>query len=153
MKKLLILLVALVSFVSVSAQTFEIDKSMLDTTITTVVTKHFPSNEITLCFVEYETNRPSSRVDEFIVILDNGTKLEFDRRSNLKSIECNRSIVPMSILPVRIKTFIEKKYPNVNVREYVIDRDYRLEYEVELTNGIELSFNKHCKLISTEYND
>ena len=112
-----------------------------------------PYYEITLCFVEYETNRPSSRVDEFIVILDNGTKLEFDRHSNLKSIECNRSVVPMSVLPERIRTFISKRYPNTTVREYVIDRDFRLEYEVELSNGIELCFNKHYRLINTEYND
>lgn len=153
MKKLFILLFVLVSFTSINAQTFEFNKAELDNSVITLIDKHFPTNEITVCFVEYETNRPSGRVDEYDVILNNGTKLEFDRYWQLKSIECNRSTVPMSILPQRIQHFINKHYSGNDIREYVIDRDFRFEYEVELKNGTELTFNKHYKLVHIDYNN
>lgn len=156
MKKLFILLFALVSFVSVNAQTFSIEANELDNNIITFVQNHFPDNAITLCFVEYETNRPSSLVDEFNVILDNGTKLEFDRNSNLTSVEGKRDFVPVEILPKSIQNYITTYYPTKKIKSISIERTRKskvIDYEVDFAHGLELTFNKNGKLINIEHND
>lgn len=156
MKKLFILLFALVSFVSVNAQTFSIEANELDKNIITLVQNHFPDNAITLCFVEYETNRPSSLVDEFNVILDNGTKLEFDRNSHLTSVEGRRDAVPVEILPKSIQNYITTYYPTKKIKSISIERTRRskvVDYEVDFVHGLELTFNKNGKLINIEHND
>jgi antitoxin component YwqK of YwqJK toxin-antitoxin module len=156
MKKLFILLFALVSFVSVNAQTFSIEANELDNNIITFVQNHFPDNAITLCFVEYETNRPSSLVDEFNVILDNGTKLEFDRNSKLTSVEGKRNTVPVEILPNSIQNYITTYYPTKKIKSISIERTRKskvVDYEVDFAHGLELTFNKNGKLINIEHND
>ena len=55
--------------------------------------------------------------------------------------------VPSSTLPAEAKTFINKHYNNVKVYNCEIDGR---EYDVDLSNGVDLKFNKKGKLIRIE---
>ncbi|MFW5623629.1 MAG: PepSY-like domain-containing protein, partial [Prevotella pectinovora] len=81
------------------------------------------------------------------VVLKNGTKLEFDKRGNLTEIDCKQGIVPDQLIPQAINNYLKENYEGQSVRKIEINRK---EYEVELTNGLDLTFNKHFQLIDIE---
>ena len=77
------------------------------------------------------------------VVLRNGTKLEFDKTGNLTEIECKRGIVPVRLIPRPIRIYLRNNYPHQPVKKLEIKKK---EYEVELANGLDLTFNKHFQL-------
>ena len=98
-------------------------------------------------YVEYDETR-NYRVDEFEVHFSNGTVIEFDRDGELKSIDCGQNdTVPLSIIPSKIKIALKRYTHNLTIIEYSIDRG-RLtkDYEIELNDGREFTFNKNGKL-------
>ena len=77
----------------------------------------------------------------------NGTKLEFDKKGNLKEIDCKQGIVPALLIPQAIKNYVKDNYAGKSVKKIEINKN---EYEVELTNGLDLTFNKHFQLIDID---
>lgn len=84
---------------------------------------------------------------DYEVMLANGTKLEFSADGEWKSVECRGVAVPADIVPKQIKSYVAKNYPDVKIGK--IDRDRR-DYEVSLSNRLELTFNKEFKLIEID---
>ena len=81
------------------------------------------------------------------VVLQNGTKLEFDKKGNLTEIDCKRGIVPALLIPQAIKNYLKDNYAEQSVKKIEMNKN---EYEVELTNGLDLTFNKHFQLIDID---
>ena len=81
------------------------------------------------------------------VVLQNGTKLEFDKKGNLKEIDCKQGIVPALLIPQAIRNYLKENYPAQAVKKIEMNKN---EYEVELTNGLDLTFNKHFQLIDID---
>ena len=84
---------------------------------------------------------------EYEVLLADGTKMEFSSSGEWTSVECKGSAVPEDIIPQQIKQYVAKNYPNTKILK--IDRDRR-DYEVTLSNRLELKFNKEFKLIEID---
>lgn len=78
---------------------------------------------------------------EYEVTLADRSKLEFDRSGNWKKVNCRGSAIPESVIPSRIQTYINDNYSSDNVR--TIERNI-LGYEVKLSSGFELKFDKNC---------
>ena len=55
--------------------------------------------------------------------------------------------IPVSTLPSAAKTFINKHYSDA--KAYNCEKDFS-EYDVDLSNGVDLKFNKKGKLIRIE---
>ena len=81
------------------------------------------------------------------VVLQNGTKLEFDKKGNLTEINCKQGIVPALLIPQAIKNYLKDNYAGQSVQKIEMNKN---EYEVELTNGLDLTFNKHFQLIDID---
>lgn len=81
------------------------------------------------------------------VVFSNGDKIEFDRRGQWTEISCRHSEVPSGLIPSAIRSYISQSYPGVKVLE--IERD-RKEYDIELSNGISLTFDKKFRLIDID---
>ena len=81
------------------------------------------------------------------VIFSNGNNIEFDRNGEWEDIDCKSSFVPNAIVPNKIKSYVSSNYPGMRIIK--IDRD-RKEYGVDLSNGIELTFDKNFKLIDID---
>ena len=81
------------------------------------------------------------------VVLQNGTKLEFDKKGNLTEINCKQGIVPALLIPQAIKNYLKDNYAGQSVKKIEMNKN---EYEVELTNGLDLTFNKHFQLIDID---
>ena len=108
----------------------------------TLLNKHFKGQKVMLATIESGVVSRS-----YDVVLRNGTKLEFDKKGNLTEIDCKQGIVPSQLIPQPIKNYLKENYPAQAVRKIELNKK---EYEVELTNGIDLTFNKHFQLIDID---
>lgn len=108
----------------------------------TLLSKHFKGQKVMLATIESGVVSRS-----YDVVLRNGTKLEFDNKGNLTEIDCKQGIVPSQLIPQPIKNYLKENYRGEAVRKIELNKK---EYEVELTNGIDLTFNKHFQLIDID---
>ncbi len=108
----------------------------------TTLNSHFKSQKVSLATVE--TGVLSKSYD---VVLQNGTKLEFDKKGNLTEVDCKRGAVPGKLVPQAIKSYLQKHYPKQSVKKLEINSN---EYEVELSNDIDLTFNKKFQLVDID---
>lgn len=81
------------------------------------------------------------------VILTNGNKIEFDGDGKWVELNCKYTNVPENLLPVEIKNFVNKKYKDAKVLKIEKDKN---NYEVDLSNNVELTFNKKFQLIDVD---
>lgn len=102
------------------------------------IKQHFADKKVALAKVETELIHKG-----YEVAFTDGTHIDFDRKGNWEEIECKGSNVPTAIIPDKIMDYVRENYPDVTIKK--IEKDYR-EYEVKLSNRIELSFSLSGKL-------
>ena len=81
------------------------------------------------------------------VLFANGTKVEFNRNGEWKEVDCRRSAVPSAIVPAKILNYVNSTYPGVKIVR--IEHD-RTDYELKLSNNLELTFNKKLNIIDID---
>lgn len=106
----------------------------------TVLTTHFSGQKVALTIKE-------NGFDGYDVVLQNGTKLEFDRKGNLTEVDCKQGTVPAKLIPQPIKSYVQANYSGQNIKKMEIDKN---EHEVELSNGLDITFNKRFKVIDID---
>lgn len=105
------------------------------------INTHLPGRKIAIAKVESELFSKS-----YTVIFTNGEKIEFDGRGRWTEVKCKRSAVPASLVPAQIAQYIRANYPDCRILE--IERDD--EYEVKLSNHVEVTFNKKFEIIDID---
>lgn len=108
----------------------------------TVLNTHFSGQKVTLATLESEIIDKS-----YNVVLQNGTKLEFDRKGNLTEVDCKQGKVPAKLIPQAIKSYVQTNYSGQNIKKMEIDKN---EHEIELSNGLDITFNKHFQVIDID---
>ena len=81
------------------------------------------------------------------VIFANGDKVEFDRSGECTEVKCKYTQVPDKLVPEQVKKFVTENYPESKVVKFERDRN---DYEVKLSNGWELTFDKQYQLIDMD---
>lgn len=84
---------------------------------------------------------------EYRVVFNDGDKVEFNRKGEWKEINCRRSAVPDGIVPAQIRSYVSANYPGTKIIE--LDRD-RKEYDVKLSNRLEITFNKNFQVVDID---
>ena len=141
MKKILLTLVAVFSvgiFSAIANNDKVINKSQLPAQAQQFLSEHFAGIEITYAKEEWEILKHS-----YEVRLADGTKIEFTSKGAWDEVECRFGEVPAAIIPQAIKDYINKNYPDSKV--IYIEKD-RNDYEVKLSNRLELKFDKDFNL-------
>lgn len=108
----------------------------------TLLSNHFSNQKVLLATIE--TGVISRSYD---VVLQNGTKLEFDKKGNLTEINSKHGKVPAPLIPQAIRNYLKDNYPGQMVKKMEINKN---EYEVELANGLDFTFNKHFQVIDID---
>lgn len=108
----------------------------------TLLSQHFNGQKVMLATIESGVVSRS-----YDVVLQNGTKLEFDKKGNLTEIDCKQATVPDQLIPQAIRNYLMENYPAQAVKKIEMNKN---EYEVELANGLDLTFNKHFQLIDID---
>lgn len=114
----------------------------LPQTAKTLIKNHFNNKKVALATMEKGVFDRS-----YEVIFTDGDKLEFDRSGQWKEIKRKAKAVPNSLIPSKITAYVKANYPNTKILE--IERDGK-EYDIKLSNRIELTFNKKFQLIDID---
>lgn len=84
-------------------------------------------------------------ISEYEVVLTDGSEIQFDSKGNWKDVEAARDkSVPDAFLPSAITEYVSIHQKGAKV--VGIERK-RYGYEVELSNGIEMKFDKNGKFL------
>ena len=101
---------------------------------------HF--KDLTLAFAVED---PKFIGSEYEVTYTDRTEVDFATNGEWSSVECRYNAVPASIVPKQIADFVAKSnYPGQYVRK--IERN-AYTWEIELSNGLEIKFDKQFKVI------
>lgn len=106
------------------------------------VKQHFPNEK-----VAYAKFRQEFLDSKYEVVFTNSAKIEFFKNGDWKEVDCKYSTVPAAIIPQQIATYVKQNYPDASIVK--IDRDKR-DYEVKLTNRLELTFDLNFNLIEID---
>ena len=85
--------------------------------------------------------------DEYKVVFQSGTKLEFDAEGNWTELDCRYAAVPNHLVPTEIADYVKSNYPSSKITE--LKREHG-EWEAKITGGIELTFDDSFKLVDID---
>ena len=137
MKKIILALAAIFSIGVFSASADNdkiINKSQLPAQAQQFINEHF--NGIDLSYAKEERDILKKSYE---VRLANGARVEFSDKGVWEEVDCQFSEVPAAIIPVAIKNYIDENFAGEKVIS--IERN-RFNYEVKLSNRLELKFDK-----------
>ncbi len=145
MKKLMILALAVLTLGTFTAKADNdrpINVNQLPQKAQQFIKQHFPKEK-----VAYAKQERDFMEVTYEVVFTNSSKVEFTKDGEWKEVDCKYSTVPVAIIPVQIKNHISQNYPDTSVVK--IDRD-KHDYEVKLTNRLELTFDMKFNLIDID---
>lgn len=143
MRKFAVILMSLMTFAfAANADDSPIDYAQLPAAAKSFISTELPGE--TVSFVTKDAEMHGSTYD---VVFASGLKVEFDGQGEWKEISGKRSQINKKFVPKEIVSQVESRWPNTGFTK--IDRDRR-GYEVELTNGLDLKFNKKFKLVEID---
>lgn len=140
MKKLFLLAVVmfLLTVPAKADKDYVITKNELPVKARQFVDKHFASSKISYVKVErdlFERN--------YEIFFADGSKVEFARSGDWKDVDCRYTEVPAAVIPAEINSYIKSNFPDAKVLKIEYERG---EYEVKLSNKLELTFDKKFKI-------
>ena len=141
MKKILLILVALFSVGALAAVADNdklINKSQLPIAAQQFIDANFAG--VDLMYAKEECN---ILFNSYEVRLANGVKLEFSNKGNWEEVDCQQNEVPAAIVPQPIKEYVDKNYPAEKILKIEKNRN---DYEIKLSNRLELKFDKDFNL-------
>lgn len=144
MKKIAAILIGLSMFASVLRADNDkvIQFNQLPETAQQFIQRHFSDSKILLVKMDKDIISKS-----FEVIFEGGSKIDFDSKGSWEEIDCRATSVPEAVVPSEILQYVKINYPDTNIRK--IEKDTR-EYEVKLSNRVELSFDLRFNLIDID---
>ena len=116
--------------------------SQLPTLTQQFIKKNFPHHKIALAKKESELMHHS-----YDVIFTTGDEMEFRQNGEWKKIKCRSSAVPAGIVPAPIVNYVRKNYQGAQIMEIGRKNNY---YEVNLSNRLEIKFNKKFQVIEID---
>lgn len=143
--KRILLSVALLGLVATTACADDdkpIQFSQLPKTAQQFVKQYFANEKVALAKMESDFFGKN-----YDIIFANGDKIEFDGSGNWKEVQCKYNEVPAELIPVQIQQYIKETYPDAKALKFEKQRN---GYEVKLSNGWELEFNKRFELIDMD---
>jgi len=114
------------------AQKSRIPAAQLPSEIHTYLSTHFPEHPVQRVVLDREGLEV-----RFMVYLEEGFEVEFNRRREVKEIKGVLPL-PLTVLSEPIREWLEANHPGVPVREWERERRYQ---EVELFDGTEIKFD------------
>ena len=142
MKRLFSILIALFAVVALHAEKQLITFGELPQNAKIFVFTYFKD----IPFKEVCIERRAS-LTQYEVKLEGGIGLQFDRTGLCTEVTCKEGEVPDVVVPKKITVTVKKHFPKNYIRKY--ENNGRM-YEIELDNGIVLTFSKTMRLVDVE---
>ncbi|MFZ4261216.1 PepSY-like domain-containing protein [Sphingobacterium sp. HJSM2_6] len=107
------------------------------------IEKQFSDLKVSVISLEKELLQGNT----FNVLFTNGTSLEFDKKGNWTELDGKMNPIPAQLIPPTIVSHIQKSFPNNHIVQI---KKEKTGYEVELTNGIDLKYNRKGEFIKID---
>lgn len=134
MKKLGVLLMGLVLFFASCDKEKVVSPNDIPANSNNYISTHFSGQRIVQAVKEVDDLKTA-----YIVYLDNGTRLEFNKSGEVVEIESNAEL-PDSVIPASILDYVKTNYPNEFIKEWELEST---KQDVKLSNGLTLEFDKN----------
>ena len=119
-----------------------IPASQLPAAATSFIQQNFNGKGIAYAAIDHEFGGK-----KYEVMLNDGTQIDFDKKGVWDKVDCEMGVVPAALVPAPIANYVKANFSNSNVTK--IDKE-RYGFEIELSNGLELKFNKSGMLIAMD---
>lgn len=140
-RKITTLLVALFSLTFASAQDDRfISFNQLPAKAQSFIKEYFSEENIASVWVDTDYLVKK----EYTVVFNDGSEVEFYSNGDWEEVKSRTSEVPARIIPSGVAQHVQRNFPNTFVKE-IKKRKYG--YEVELSNGLDLEFNRAGKFL------
>ena len=143
MKKSSLFFTALVCMLMQSLSSFADDRviptQQLPAAAQTFVQNTFPGKGIAYATIDRDFGKTT-----YDVRLNDGTEVDFDSKGTWDKVDCGFSAVPAQLVPTAIANYVKANYAGATIVK--IDKE-RHGYDIELSNDLELKFNKQGQLI------
>ena len=143
MKKSSLFFAALVCMLMQSLSSFADDRviptQQLPAAAQTFVQNTFPGKGIAYATIDRDFGKTT-----YDVRLNDGTEVDFDSKGTWDKVDCGLSAVPAQLVPEAIANYVKANYAGATIVK--IDKE-RHGYDIELSNDLELKFNKQGQLI------
>lgn len=106
------------------------------------VKKYFPSEKVSYVKEEADFMELS-----YEVVFAQGTKVEFTGQGEWKEVDCRYSTLNEDLVPAQIRSYVKQNFPDTKFVK--IEKGYR-DYEVKLTNRLELTFDFNFNLVDID---
>lgn len=107
-----------------------------------LLSKEFSGKKVAMAKVETGVFEKS-----YEVVFTDGDKVEFDKSGNWTEVKCKQGVVPSSIVPTQIASYVKTNYPGQTIRSIEYEAK---EYEIKLSGGLEITFNKKFKVVDID---
>ena len=125
--------------VSLSARDEIIFEQQLPAAAKTFVKQYFKNRTVSLAKKDVDLGSTS-----FDVVLNSGTKIEFNAKGEWKEVDCAPAAVPAALIPAAIAKYVKANYANLKIVK--IERD-AAGYDIELSNDVDLQFDKQGNFV------
>ncbi len=123
-----------------TAKEQQIQFSELPQKAQTFVKTHFSQGEVASVWKDTEY----LIVEDYTVVLNNGTEIEFYPSGEWKEVKARGTQIPAKIIPGSISQYVSQQFSGNNIKKI---SKKRYGYEVELTGGTDLEFDKNGKFL------
>ena len=117
---------------------YVITKNELPAAARQFIDKHFASSKVS--YVKEERDFLDRNYE---IVFADGAKIEFIKNGDWIEIDCRFTAIPSGAVPVQIADYVKRNFPDAKIIK--IDRERR-DYEVKLSNKLELTFDKNFKI-------
>ncbi len=140
MKKALVLVFAVMFGLVACAEKEQIIKvNQLPAKAQTIVSTYFA--DLVVSYVKQEKEITGM---EYEVRMQDGTKIEFDKNGEVKSVDCGVKEVPADLVPQAVRDYVAQNFAGSFITEWGKDDN---RWKAELNSGLELVFDKNYNFI------
>ena len=125
--------------VSLSARDEIISEQQLPAAAKTFVKQYFKNRTVSLAKKDVDPGSTS-----YDVVLNSGTKIEFNAKGEWKEVDCAPAAVPAALIPAAIAKYVKANYANLKIVK--IERE-ATGYDIELYNDVDLQFDKQGNFV------
>ena len=143
MKRILVtMVVMLMAVAAVMADNRPISLDKLPHKAQTFLKQYFADSNVSLV-----TQDDDLVAKDYEVVLESGARIDFSPSGDWQEVEVRQGVVPASLVPTAIAAYVKRHYNTERVVR--LERDRR-NWEVKLSNGLELTFDKQYRLIDID---
>lgn len=144
MKKILFVFAAMMMFAGIASADNDriVPYEKLPAKAQEFVKKYFPSEKVSYVKEEADFMELS-----YEVVFAQGTKVEFTGQGEWKEVDCRYSTLNEDLVPEQIRSYVKQNFPDTKFVK--IEKGYR-DYEVKLTNRLELTFDLNFNLVDID---